>query len=260
MGVFAKRNRLTKLGLDEISLVTAGDDPSAEVIIAKAENLEKTTDGGQLISTVSSISDQGASMPEEYEDTIDLSNTSPEVAAYIQALEDEVQRNDIVGEILEAIEEDGEYEDEYEDDRESVLSKADPAIRELIEKAEERAEVAEAIAFDERNIRIEREWIAKAATMPMITERPEELAIILKELDDADPELAEVITAILSAADRQIAKGNLFNEFGSSASTRLGGEVAAATSSIQKSDPSLTPEQAMVRAMELDDSLYNESL
>jgi hypothetical protein len=203
-------------------------------------------------------------MPEEYEDTIDLSNTSPEVAAYISALEDEVQRNDIVGEILDSIDDSGEYEDEYEDEdeyeRESVLSKADPAIRELIEKAEERASVAEAIAFDERNLRIEREYIAKAATMPMITERPEELAIILKELNDADPELADVITAILSAADRQIAKGNLFNEFGSSASTPIGGEVAAAMATIQKSDPTLTPEQAMVRAMELDDSLYNESL
>lgn len=265
MGMFKKRNQLSKLGLDEISLVPSGDDPSAEVVIAKAD--DELTNGGESESrTLTSTEQSGASMPDENDEMIDLTGVSPEVAAYIAALEDEIQRNDVVGEILDMIDTEVEQEPvlvgkSADEDPAEVLAKADPAIRAIVEKAQQDAAEAQAIAKAERDLREHREFVAKAEQLPMISENPEQLAEVLKGLHAADPALATTVEAIFAAANTQIAKGNLFAEFGSSVTPSLGDtEAGSKVDEILKADPSLTPEQAYVKALESNPDLYDPSL
>lgn len=264
MGVFQKRNKLSKLKLDEVSLVPSGDDPMAEVVLAKADPDDKTSTEHGAAPTLNNDG-QGSDMPTENDDTddieIDLTGVSPEVIEYIEALEDEVTRNDVVSEILDLAEDDLDTEPEVFNDEVEALAKADPAIRSLIEKAEQRAAEAEAVAKAERDLRVHREFVAKAEAMPMITERPEDLAEVFKAVSDVDPQLGQVIVDILAAANEQIAKGSLFAEFGSEATNFPGSErLTAKADEIRKSNPEMTPEQAAVAAMESDPSLYDESL
>ncbi len=269
MGIFKKRNQLSKLSLDEISLVPSGDDPTAEIVIAKAEDDLTYTEGSEahtLITDAQGVTDMPDMPDEQHSDDLDLTGVSPEIVAYIEALEEEIERNDVVGEIIDLLGDDAEAETpevapEVAPEPEAVLAKAAPEVLDVIAKAEARAEAAEAIAKAERDLRIHREFVAKAESMPMLTENPEQFAEVLKALNEASPELCEVVTDIFAAANNQIAKGNLFTEFGSSAVSYPGADRAdAVADDIRKANPGMTYEQALTAAYEADPSLYNESL
>lgn len=245
------RKRLTGLDLDEISLVPAGDNPPAKVTLAKADKTHAEHEGARTL--IENEPPQGAT---HMGDEISKDELPEDVVTYIEALEAELERASVIEELAGML--DNGTDPSTEEDPELVLSKADPEVRSLIEKAEQRAEAAEAIAKAERELRLDREYLAKAEALPMLTEAPAELAEVLKALHTADPEVAGKVEAILATANEQIAKGNLFAEFGSSTTVEgVPDRARQAAEALVKADPTLSPEAAMVAAMEADPTLYD---
>ena len=258
-----KKNRLTRLHLDEVSLVPSGDDPMAEVVIAKSDP-DKTHTHASEAPTLTEVNPTGAdTMPEQDDLELDLTDVTPEVRDYILALEDTIITSGLADEIINGTDEvASEYEALADEDAEVLaVAKADPFLGPIIakaERAEAEAAQARAEAEAERNLRLEREFISKAESLPMLAADAGTLAGILTDLSKIDPALAAEVEGLLTAANAAITKGSLFAEFGTDASPLGGTDVAEIKAQeILKTNPGMTPEQAMVQALEADPSLYN---
>lgn len=284
--------RLTKIKLDEVSLVGSGDDTRANVILSKSDSGDSDSDsipGNQLGGNGMGRKETPA--------IIDKSALPDDVREYIDALEEVILAKDDDG---EGESEDSGLENEdytYEDDdypadtgddeeedqaadaghvgknrqqggkaesremsKGKVLSKADPEVRQLIAKMEDRIAKAEAIAKHERDERERKEWIAKAQTLPHINDKPDELGGLLKALHDKAPQEAEAVEKLLRAANNQVAKSGLWDEIGRSGDSFSGSALDMKTAELRKADPNMTAEQAYSRALELDPALYDEYL
>lgn len=137
-------------------------------------------------------------------------------------------------------------------------------VRLALEKAEaeavetrKRLEKAEEIAKAERDMRVTREFVAKAEEMPALPIKADEFGPVLKRAAEAlESDDFDAIENVLKTANEQLAKGELFKEMGRS------GDVSGETDAVEnvqrkaeelrKADPSLTPFQAMERAMRED--------
>lgn len=249
-----RRFRLRKLGLDEVSLVPAGDDPEAEVVLSKSDP-DKTQSVGTGVRTLAPITTKENTVA-----AINKSDLDPEVVQYIESLEaalDEVAEAETLGadDLNAAL---AEIEDGAVD---AVLAKADPAIKALVSKAveaaEERATAAEEIAKAERDERIKREFIEKAASFPALPVETPRLGEILKAVNEGlSEEDATEITRLLTAGNEAIAKS--FEETGTSHVTSVSKSVDAAVQEIRKADPALSYEQAVARAYESNPDLYTQ--
>lgn len=146
-----------------------------------------------------------------------------------------------------------------EGDLTALLAKADPTVAAVIRKqAEDIKEQAAKIAKAEDQA-VTTSMIAKAAQMPMISEKPTDLGEVLKTAYGVSPEYGQQVEGLLRAANTQIAQGNLFKSFGSGgADATITASVDAAAAELRKSDPSLTPEQAVAKAYEQNPALYAE--
>lgn len=240
--------RLSDMTLDFVSLVAAGDDGMAQVVLSKAA----PTDDSQ---------------EEHMGEQIAKDDLAPEVVAYIDSLEAEV---DTLAEQVEKAEErETELRDTLskmapkdeaaqEEINKSLLAKADPALRALIEKQQADLKATEEIAKAEREQRLTREYISKAEALPMLSESKDDLAGLLRRVADSLP--AEDVTkweTILKAANEQIAQGNLFASYGTGGGdTTVSKSVEAKADEIMKADSSLTKEQAMVKVYEQNPDLY----
>lgn len=203
------------------------------------------------------------------------SDLDPEVVAYIDALEAEV---DTLSEAAEVTKSEIEKKDQEIADLKStvaksapldpeaaekeMLAKADPALRAIIEKNQKAAEEAQAIAKAERDARLEREFIAKAEALPMLTEDKTTLAGVLRRAAESlSAEDQTVLNTVLKAANEQIAKSNLFSTMGNGgAETTISKSVEAKAEEIRKADPTLTREQAIAKAYEDDPSLFQQAM
>ena len=258
--------RLSDMALDFVSLVAAGDDPMAQVVIAKAAP-EKNADDVIKPPTIP-LNDL---LEDNMGEPIAKDDLAPEVVAYIDGLESEVetlsaQVEKSVADIAERDEQiskmvpkDAEAEGEIS---KALLAKADPAVRSLIEK--QQAEIAKAneIARAERDARLDREFISKAEALPMVAEDKTALAGLLRRASEAlSPEDNTALTTVLKAANEQIAKGNLFTTFGTGGGeTTISKSVRAAAEEIRKANPALTIEQAEAQVYATQPALFQMAM
>jgi hypothetical protein len=135
---------------------------------------------------------------------------------------------------------------------------------ELVKKAaeaEQKAAATEAVLKAERDERLRKEWIAKAAEYKHLPAKPEEFGLVLKALSEKAPEELAKLEQVLKAADEQIGQGALFKEVGSGAAP-VGGtawaKIEAAANALVQKDDKLTHEQAIRKAIELHPELYEE--
>lgn len=141
----------------------------------------------------------------------------------------------------------------------AVLSKADPVVAALITKQAKELDDAKQAIAKANDERITTSMIAKAATMPMISESPADLGEVLKTAYGVSAEYGQKVEELLKAANTQIAQGNLFATFGKTgADITVSASVEAAAAEIRKGDPSLTREQAVAKAYETNPALYAE--
>ena len=142
-------------------------------------------------------------------------------------------------------------------------SELPPAVREALEKAEaeaestrKRAEAAEKLAKAERDERVRREFIAKAEKDFPHLGKADELGPRLMRMSEtlSDEDYQAHLTQ-LAAANEQIAKGALFEEFGASGDNLATNDLESLekrAEEIRKSDSGLSEYEAMQRAMRED--------
>jgi len=155
---------------------------------------------------------------------------------------------------------DGAVADITTDDEETALSKADPAIRKLVEKA--RAETAEAttIAKAERDLRVHREMVAKASEFKNLTGTAEEKAEILKAAYAVGEENGQKIEQMMKAANAQLDESGVFTQFGKSApGADLGTnqEIEARAAELRKANPTMSVEKSKTTVLKSDPTLYD---
>lgn len=271
-------NRLTDMEFDEISLVTRPANQLSKVILFKSdsESDEMTTENEIDTDEMESEDDvekgygKGKAMPmmddedededeeemgkmgrkmKKDDDTISLPT---EVYEYIESLE---AAN---AEMLDRLE---KMDEEYEAQAQDILKSADPQIVAIVKAAEERAEAAEKIAKAERDHRLEREYVAKAAAFDALPVEAEKFGKVLKSAADAlDSDTFDALMTVLNAANESISSGNIFAELGKSTSFENDGpmsEINKAAKRMQDQHPGMTHEQAIAKAVESDPNLYN---
>lgn len=190
--------------------------------------------------------------------------TEAELTAALQKAEQE--RDEAKAELAKA--EKKLAKKDKKDEEPAQIDKADlpPAVREALEKAEARADKLEKqaeedakIAKAERDLRITREFVAKAETeFPLVGGNGEEFGPVLKAMSETLTEdMFKAVETRLRAAEEQVRVSNLFKELGQGGDPTPGAnaEIEAATrkaDELRKADPDLTPYDAMRLAMSRD--------
>jgi len=257
-----KRVRLKKIDFDEVSLVRDGDDPQAEVVLAKsAKSVHEDTPRPTIGS--SGDYDTEADMPE-----IDKSALPPDVVEYIETLEKSVDSivdafSDVLDEEDIKALEDGTPDDEdvYIIDEDVVDDEEAPVLKSYIAQLEERVAKAERLAEEERRTRLRAEALKKARSLAPLGDVEELADLILTVNESGDQKLAERIEKIFMAASEQIRKSAIFDEIGKTVSEfDVGGDLGRTVEEITKANPDLTREQAVMKALEQRPELYDEYL
>jgi len=279
-------NRLSDMEFDEISLVTRPANQLSKVVLFKSDTTEQEhMTNENEIEEIEVEKAKGDKMPEELkrkfmgdaesddeededdmdkmygqkmkkdDDVVDLPS---EVFEYIEALESaNAELTDQIEKMEQAV------ATEAAPASEDILKSADPAIVEIVKAAEERAEAAERIAKAERDFRLEREFIGKAAELSALPAEAEDFGKVLKSVSDAvDGETFDALMTVLTAANEGISTGNLFAELGKSSAfdNEPSSEINKAAARLIESNPSLTHEQAVAKAVESNPTLYTEYL
>jgi len=222
----AKKNLLTKLCLDEISLVDRGANPGAKVVLAKrADPIEKgvkEVDGkfcamgadGKKLGTFKTKAEAEAQLADENTDTtnddetkegfmakIDLSKLAPEVVAHIAEIEKKLT-------------------DATAKDADALIAKATADANERVSKAEATAKEAVELAKSERETRLAREYAEKVSVFKRLPIDKKTDGAFLREIDEkCSPECAKRITEILKSTDAAMIEANiLMTQIGTSGS------------------------------------------
>jgi hypothetical protein len=196
--------------------------------------------------------------------------TSADVASYVAKLEqDLLDTQDQLAKALDAIEGDDTWVEKSDDsdDIESLIEKADPALAAILRKqqdeiAKAQAEADEATELAKSIIQVasEKAAIAKAEELAPLGVETSEVAKTIAALRSIDSELAKSVEDLLDSAKVAVENSDLFAEIGNTAVTKSGPKVEAAVAEIRKSDPSLSPEQALAKAFSDHPEFYADYL
>lgn len=292
-------NRLSDMEFDEVSLVTRPANQLSKVLLFKSDTdseeampevaeeevvesneevVEETTDEttevekGKMkkmpkmeieVSEEDDMEDEEEDMPMQKKGKMKKDESSEveipaEVVEYIEALESANE------ELMASIEKmEAEKQAELAQAEEEILKSADPRLVEIVKAAEERAAAAEAIAKAERDFRLEREFVAKAAELEALPVKADEFGMLLKSVADVlTEEQYDAIWNVLTAANASIAKSAMFGEVGkSSAPSDNDGPmniIEKAAARLMNDEPNLTKEQAIAKAVAADATLYTQ--
>lgn len=184
-----------------------------------------------------------------------------ELAEYIEGLEGQV------ADLTKRLEEADKVEvviDEDVSDIEKALAETDlpDGVVEILKRDRKRLEDAESrLAKAEENERTAA-WVAKAEALPGIVDNPDEFGPVLREIADADEDLAKSVEDVLAKANERISKGDLFSEVGSGGSGTSSdsalGRATEIAKSLMESSPELSVEEARGRVWEMNPELYEE--
>ncbi|RJQ04429.1 MAG: hypothetical protein C4551_10775 [Bacillota bacterium] len=130
------------------------------------------------------------------------------------------------------------------------------------ETAVKKAEELEKVLKAERDERLRKEYVAKAAEYKHLAVKPEEFGLVLKAIAEKAPDELAKVEAVLKAADEALGQSALFAEIG------RGGEgggsamakIEKAAGEIVQKDGKLTREQAVARVLDEHPDLYAEYL
>ena len=253
MGAKEEEDEMEEEEVSEEDMEKSIDD----LIKSEAERLLKleADEGGKTHSSERSANDpnDGGGMNESVMDS-----ASDEVKEFVAKLEAERD---------EAIAKNAEFTkaaDGKEDESDDLMKNADPALVEMIRKADQRAEAAEKIAKAERNQRIEKEFVAKAEDLPHLGEEPETLGAMMRTISEAvDDETYEKLDFLLKAAEAKLNESSLFKELGGSGTGTTGdayAQLEAIAKSIQERDTLDSYEAAFDKAMDERPELYERYL
>lgn len=303
MAMATNGNRLTDMEFDEISLVTRPANQLSKVVLFKSDTPEQEHMTSENEQTAEVEKAKGDKMPEELKRRFGIDDESEDdededemkKAKMPPAMDDEedeeddmdkmygskkMKKDDVIDlpsevyEYIEALEAaNSELSDQLEKAAAEVaaepvdtdiLKSADPEIVAIVKAAEDRAVAAEQIAKAERDFRLEREFIAKAAELSALPAEAEAFGKVLKSVAEAvDEDTFNTLMTVLTAANEGISTGNLFAELGKASAFDNDGptsEINKAAARLIESNPGLSHEQAVAKAVDANPSLYNEYL
>lgn len=137
-----------------------------------------------------------------------------------------------------------------------------PEVVEALKKSadmEKQLKAAQDAIELEKNARLDREYLAKAASYTHLPEKGEDFATILKGLGTKAPEEFARIEAVLKAANDIISKSKLFEEVGKGGTptpTSAWEEVEKRATEMVSKNASMTKEQAIDAVLTSDADLY----
>jgi hypothetical protein len=241
--------------LDFVSLVPAGDDPAAQVVISKAapDNNNGGDMGNELISK--------ADLPQDAQDYID--GLEDAVETLTKSEQDLQAENETLTKALEEAEAGSTVVKSEDEQFEALLSKADPALQVILKRQRDETEALRKQAEEDRSARLDTEFVTVAKSLPMLNDNPNDLGGLLRRVHDGvSKEDFDALSTLFTAANAQIAKGNLFDEFGrqSGAETTVSKSVDAAAAELRKAEPSLTIDQAKAKVYETNPDLFAQAM
>lgn len=211
--------------------------------------------------------DQSVELPQEVKDYIEkLEGANAQFAANETVLLDRLSKAEEA-----AADPDDDDGDEDEIDLEEVLKSDDipDEIKALISKqaddlkaATTAATEAGTIAKAERDARIEREMIAKAADeMPLVGTKPDAMGKLLKSAAENLPtEDFDTLVTVLKSANEQLKVGGIFKAIGSDGGENHDSDpMKVAVAKIKKDEPGISDADAIAKAVEADPSLYRSA-
>lgn len=289
-------NRLSDMEFDEVSLVNRPANQLSKVVLFKSdeepkmpghygkkqkmmdEEEEETPKPGHHSKMDDDEDEEEEEVskpghPDKMKDEDEDDESMKERMARLRAMQKSDEAVDLPGEVydyIEALESaNAEMVDElskmaeFVEGEEEILKNADPAIVEIVKAAEERAQAAETIAKAERDFRLEREFIAKAAEFDRLPVDAAEFGPVLKAAAEVlTEEQFEAITSVLAAANESVAQGNLFTEVGkatSFANDSSMSQIEKAAARLREGSE-MTHAESIAKAVEADPSLYTEYL
>lgn len=180
-----------------------------------------------------------------------LKNLPEDVKKYLQELEAKVAKTAELEKKVAELEKKAAPE-------EDILKGLPEPVRKMVEEANQRAKQAEELAKAERESRLRKEYIAKAAELTGLAVKPEEFGPVLKAVAEACPNEYAQIEAVLKAANTAIEKSNLFNSIGKGGegAGTAWEEIQKKAAEVRKSEPTLTQEAAIAKVLREDQELY----
>lgn len=265
-----KKHKLTTHAIDEISLVPAGDNGPAVIVLSKAEPEEptKSGDGSPRATTLVKSNEKENIVPNPVDEAAlieAIGKADPALVEYIRELETE--NDELIDIVTESVIEDGVTKEAPTVD--DVLSKSDPAVQALVtslnEKATEaiaKAEAAQEEARTEREARISKEYLDIAKGYTHVPGTPEDKATMLRKAFDTDESFGKNLKAQWDATQAAFSDDgaeSIFKEAGASGHvTTVADSVTAQAEELRKADPSLTIEQARTLVRESNPELYTK--
>lgn len=242
---------------DRVDLVDNGANQGAHIVLYKRdfeeENVKKT-EGGKKMDVIEILK----SLPEDQQAILkaDIDSKDAAVAAANDAMA--MAKAEVEALKKAADEKEAEVKKAAEAVTEDIWKGVNPAIKERVEKAE--AAVAEAIAKTaaaEETI-AKADFFKKAEELNALPTKPEEFGEVLRKISTAAPEQYTKLTEVLKSANEIIKSGKAFDEAGTAQTGTPNGvdAIEKRAEEIMKSEPTLTKEQAFVKAMELNPKLY----
>lgn len=147
-------------------------------------------------------------------------------------------------------------------ERVSLTRAEHAALMARIAKSEADAKQADEIARAERDLRVTREFTAKAEALPYIPGTPEQVAKAMREIAEKAPDAWAFLEPTLSSVNATLSRSEGFKVYGAGAGPDANSPVAQLTAKaeeIRKAEPELTKEQAMSRAMRENQALAIEA-
>ena len=265
-------NRLTDMEFDEISLVTRPANQLSKVVLYKSGDMDMPEAEDEVFDLDDTLDKGGYKKDDDDESETDRIVDEDEAILRLKESKKKVKKDEEVESMLnyiEALESANESlmakldeagEESFEE-YDHILKGADPEIVELFKAAEERAAVAEEIAKAERENRLQREFIEKAATYDSLPVETATFGIVLKDASESmDADTYDALTTVLAAANEAISQGGLMSEIGVTKSFDAGsgmGRIEQAASVLQAENTDLTREAAIAKAVTDDPSLYD---
>jgi len=281
-------NRLSDMVYDEVSLVTRGANQDSVVVLFKADTDSVDGDIHEQSEEGSTLTRNGndtkeTTMPTGTEDKTkapDLSALPDDVRKsfedYVNGLQesnDELRKdNEIMAEALADLDED---DDDFGDEDDTLdvqkldadtIAKLDPAIQTIVKAAQDanrRAEEAEQIAKSERDRRESAEAVELAKSLT--THTGADVNLLSTALLDIKKNCTEATLSVVTESLRssnEVAKAGGLTENGTDNGADVVSKAATALEQkrdeIIKLDPTLTKEQALVRAATENPDLYAE--
>jgi len=146
------------------------------------------------------------------------------------------------------------------DDAEAFEKSMPEPVRALLKAARDETAEARNELRKANELRKDREFVAKASAWDNLPFSPEDIGPALRQLDDADPVLADTVIKALSSANAQAEAANIFAELGTGTRPDSGDAMARLTkmakAAVEAGDAA-TPQQAISDLVAKHPDLYD---